>query len=109
MTLSAYQYMWVLAMFDLPTVKPEEKKAYASFRQELLNDGFSMMQYSIYIRHCGNLENADVHVKRIAAALPKKGELRVMVFTDKQFGRMQLFGGGYHDGLPEPGQQLEMF
>ena len=54
--------MWVIAMFDLPTDSQPARRAYTRFRKDLLEDGFSMMQYSIYIRHCASIENAEVHV-----------------------------------------------
>ena len=50
--------MWVIAMFDLPVHTPKARKAYARFRKDLIEDGFTMMQYSIYIRHCASIENA---------------------------------------------------
>lgn len=48
--------MWVIVMFDLPTDTPKARKAYARFRTDLLKDGFTMMQYSVYIRHCASIE-----------------------------------------------------
>ena len=53
--------MWVIAMFDLPTLTPQDRRAYARFRKDLIEDGFTMMQYSVYCRHCASIENADVH------------------------------------------------
>ena len=40
-----WRTMWVIAMFDLPTDTAHVRKAYARFRKDLLNDGFTMMQY----------------------------------------------------------------
>ena len=48
--------MWVFVFFDLPTSTPKERKAATSFRQELLKDGFTMFQYSLYMRHCASME-----------------------------------------------------
>lgn len=50
-----WRTMWVIAMFDLPTDTPKARKAYARFRKDLLSDGFTMMQYSVYIRHCASI------------------------------------------------------
>ena len=108
MTLSAYQYMWIVAMFDLPVDTPGRRKAYARFRKDLLADGFSMMQYSVYLRHCANAENAEVHVNRIEQALPSVGELRVLLMTDKQLERMRVFGTP-HEREPRGAAQLELF
>ena len=55
---SEYRIMWVLVFFDLPTETKKEKKAYADFRKNLQKDGFTMFQFSIYVRHCASSENA---------------------------------------------------
>jgi CRISPR/Cas system-associated protein endoribonuclease Cas2 len=62
--------MWVIAIFDLPTDTRVARKAYARFRKNLLDDGFTMMQYSVYSRHCASIENADGHVGRMGHKLP---------------------------------------
>ena len=63
---SEYRIMWVLVFFDLPTETKKEKKAYADFRKNLQKDGFTMFQFSIYVRHCASSENATVHKKRVS-------------------------------------------
>ena len=89
--LSEYRIMWVFVFFDLPTGTPKERKAATSFRQELLKDGFTMFQYSIYMRHCASMEQAQTHVRRVKAMLPDEGEVVIMTLTDKQFGMMEHF------------------
>ena len=49
---SEYRIMWVLVLFDLPTETKKDKKAYTNFRKNLQKDGFTMFQFSIYVRHC---------------------------------------------------------
>ena len=63
--LSAYRVMWILVFFDLPTDSKQDKQAYVLFRKQLQMDGFTMFQYSVYIRHCASMANADVHIKRV--------------------------------------------
>ncbi len=63
---SEYRIMWVLVLFDLPTeTKKKKRKAYSDFRKNLQRDGFTMFQFSIYVRHCASQENAEVHIKRV--------------------------------------------
>ena len=62
---SEYRIMWILVFFDLPTETKRDKQAYALFRKNLQRDGFTMFQFSIYIRHCASMENAQVHIKRV--------------------------------------------
>ena len=101
--------MWLVAMFDLPTDTKESRKRYAQFRKDLLKDGFSMMQFSVYIRHCASEENAAVHEARVERSLPPDGEVRVMAITDKQFERMRVFWGKMRKPTEAAPQQLEMF
>lgn len=90
---SEYRIMWVLVLFDLPTDTKKDKKAYADFRKNLQKDGFTMFQFSIYVRHCASSENADVHIKRVKSFLPEFGQVGIICITDKQFGNIELFYG----------------
>lgn len=107
--LSEYRVMWVLVFFDLPTETKKYRKASADFRKKLIRDGFTMFQFSIYIRHCASMENASVHIKRVRSFLPEYGQVGIMCITDKQFGNIELFYGRKLQALETPGQQLEMF
>ena len=70
---SEYRVMWILVLFDLPTETKKDKKAYTDFRKNLQKDGFTMFQFSIYVRHCASSENAAVHIKRVKSFLPEYG------------------------------------
>lgn len=107
--LNAYRIMWVLVLFDLPTETKKDRKAYATFRKKLQNDGFQMFQFSIYMRHCPSRENAQVHINRVKTILPAKGHVGIFQFTDKQFGMIELFYGKTATNPEAPSQQLEMF
>lgn len=109
MELSKYRFMWVIAMFDLPTDTSKARSDYTRFRNLLLKDGFAMMQYSVYIRHCPTQENADVHIRRVEAALPPEGEVRIILVTEKQFERMRVFWGKRRKPTENPPAQLEFF
>ncbi len=101
--------MWVLVFFDLPTETKKERKAYTEFRKKLLDDGFTMFQFSIYLRHCPSMENAQVHVNRVKKSLPELGMIGILCITDKQFGQMELFQGKKIKEVATPCQQLELF
>lgn len=107
--LSEYRIMWVLVFFDLPTETKKERKVYSDFRKRLLDDGFTMFQFSIYLRHCPSQENADVHIRRVKNILPEKGQIGILSITDKQFGKMELFHGKREEPVSTPYQQLELF
>ena len=107
--LNAYRIMWTLVMYDLPTETKMERKAAARFRKELQKDGFSMFQFSMYVRHSSSSENATVHSKRVKKNLPEHGKIGILQITDKQFGDMELFYGAKPVVLPNVPQQLELF
>lgn len=109
MLISGYRCMWVVAMFDLPVDTKKARRAYAQFRKALLKDGFSRLQFSVYVRHCASEENADVHSERVQQALPDDGEVRVLGITDKQFERMRVFWGKMRKATETPPHQLELF
>lgn len=104
-----YRVMWILVFFDLPTNTKKERKAASKFRKQLIADGFTMFQFSIYTRCCPSRENASVHVKRTKINLPNNGHVGILSITDKQFGMMELFFGKKAIETENPPQQLELF
>lgn len=109
MELSAYRFMWVFAMFDLPVDTPTARREYTRFRKRLLKDGFTRLQYSVYIRHCSSEENALVHIERVERGVPDDGEVRIVTVTDKQFERMRTFWGKMRKAPPPAPKQLTFF
>ena len=107
--LNKYRILWVFVYFDLPTQTKADKKRYTDFRRNLMQDGFSMVQYSIYARHSSSRENAEVHKKRVRKWLPPAGEVVLFEITDAQFGRMEFFIGKKDKERPDTPQQLELF
>lgn len=101
--------MWVIAMFDLPVDTKSARRAYTRFRKELLEDGFTMMQFSVYIRHCASLDNAELHVSRLGAMVPAKGEVRFLVITDNQFARIRVYFGKNREKVAPAPAQLQLF
>ncbi len=106
---SEYRVMWIMVFFDLPTETKKQRKASAKFRKDLITDGFTMFQFSIYIRNCPSAENAQVHINRVHRALPEYGKVGVLSITDKQFASMEIFFGKVSAEVPVVGQQLELF
>ncbi len=106
---SEYRIMWIMVFFDLPTETKRERKEHALFRKNLMRDGFTMFQFSIYIRHCASRENMQVHINRIKKLLPDKGKVGIIGITDKQFGEMEIFIGKKEEKQEAQGLQLELF
>ena len=109
MDLNGYRIMWLFVFFDLPTETKERGRNDSQFGSNLIKDGFSMMQFSVYIRHCASSESADVHEKRIHQLLPPMGKVSILRITDKQFGNiMNFWGKAEVPKAPQP-TQLELF
>lgn len=107
--ISSYQLMWILIMFDLPTETKKQRKAASEFRKYLISDGFTMFQFSIYVRNCASRENTEVHIRRIKQNLPVEGKICIISITERQFREIQLFEGTKKTPpLPEA-IQLEIF
>lgn len=88
-----YNIVRLLCMFDLPVETDEEKRAYREFRKNLIKEGFIMIQYSVYVRTCPNREFGNRLEKRIQKFIPKKGNIRLLVITEKQYNDMKLLVG----------------
>jgi CRISPR-associated protein Cas2 len=107
--LNAYRVMWLFVFFDLPTETKKDRKSYAQFRKSLQKDGFRMMQFSVYVRHCASLQSTQVHVKRVGKAVPEKGQVSIVQITDKQYGDIINFWGSATQALEAAPNQLELF
>ena len=101
--------MWILVFFDLPTETKKERKDAALFRKNLMRDGFTMFQFSIYVRHCASKENMDVHLKRVRTMIPEYGKVGVLNVTDRQFGDIEIFYGKKAVKDKSTPLQLELF
>ncbi len=107
--LSKFRVMWIMVLFDLPTETKKQRKAANDFRKNLLRDGFTMFQFSIYIRNCPSRDNAAVHVRRVKKWLPDYGYVGILKITDKQFGMIELFYSKQEFRSDHGSQQLLLF
>ena len=107
--LNGYAIMWRYVMFDLPVETKSQRRVAARFRKDLLKDGFTMHQFSVYVRHCASNEAATVHIKRIKNMVPEEGIISVLKVTDKQFGDTIRFIGKKRQPTPVQPMQLEFF
>lgn len=98
----------MLVMFDLPVGEREEKKAAASFRNFLLDQGFHMAQFSIYYRLLTGRDSALAMEKKIAASVPGEGSVHILTITDKQYENIKTFQGRRR-GSPKIPDQLTLF
>lgn len=85
--------MRIIVLFDLPTVTKAERRAYTLFRRFLINDGYDMIQFSIYGRVVANRDAEEKHSARVIVNLPPEGSVRVLTVTEKQYASMKILVG----------------
>ena len=104
--LSGYRLMWLLVMIDLPVVLKAERKAATEFRNRLLDMGFEMSQFSVYLRFCSSPTQVETYCKRVEAVLPPGGKVSILQLTDKQYERILTFHRG---AIQESGKAPDQF
>ena len=105
---------WIMAMFDLPVLTDKQKRVASRFRMDLLDDGYLMIQWSVYARPCVSYEQMDTHIARVKGMTPESGNVRLMFITDEQWGRsVTLIGPNYRQGSraadPKMPKQVEFW
>lgn len=79
--------------FDLPVKTKTEQREAAKFRKFLQNDGYYMLQYSVYVRICNGMDAVEKHRARIRNSLPDNGSIRLLVVTEKQYESIDILIG----------------
>jgi CRISPR-associated protein Cas2 len=87
------RFVWMFVFFDLPVGTKTDRRWAKKFRKFLKDDGFLMLQLSVYARVCRGEDAAEKHVQRVTKNLPPKGSVRTLQVTDKQYARMRLMLG----------------
>jgi len=106
---SAYRLMWMIVMFDLPVLTPRERKIATTFRNFLLDEGFTMSQYSVYLRFCGTREKAEAFSGNVRRKSPEIGDVSILFFTDRQFSEIINITNRRVKNNPEKPDQLLLF
>lgn len=86
--------MRLILFFDLPMNNKNERRVYQGFRKYLIKNGYMMMQYSVYCKIFANREAAINHAHILKTVVPKEGQIRLMLVTEKQYSRIEIITGG---------------
>lgn len=93
MSKETRRFMRLLVFFDLPTLTKADKRAYVVFRRFLIQDGYDMIQWSVYGRIINGFDDMLTHMKRLSTNLPPDGSVRSLQVSEKQFAQMKLLVG----------------
>ena len=107
--LSGYRFMWVFVMFDLPVMTKKERKEATDFRLKLLDNGFEMCQFSVYVRFCTSQTQVETYCRRVERQLPRGGKVDILQFTDKQYERIITYERRQKRRLKGAPDQYELF
>ncbi|MBS0292964.1 MAG: CRISPR-associated endonuclease Cas2 [Proteobacteria bacterium] len=107
--LTGDRLMWMVVMFDLPVVLKAERNAATAFRNTLLDLGFEMSQFSVYMRMCTSAAQVDTYCKRVEAALPPGGKVNILQFTDQQYECLICFRGQTQQPANNTPDQFDLF
>lgn len=88
-----YKTMKLLCFFDLPMQEKKDLREYRKFRNKLIEAGFVMMQFSVYVRTCPNRDFAMKIKKNTKKICPPSGNVRLLEVTEKQYNDIELIVG----------------
>jgi CRISPR-associated protein Cas2 len=106
MDTEKFKVGWLMVAFDLPVLTREQRKRATAFRNFLIDDGFQMIQFSVYARACVSFARQETHLDRVKKHLPPEGSVRAIFVTRAQWERSYVIQGSpasktEAEGLPE--------
>ena len=93
MDTEKFKMGWLIVAFDLPVLSKEQRKRAAGFRNYLLDDGYQMIQFSVYVRACVSFARQETHLERLKKNLPPEGRVRAIFVTRSQWERSFVIHG----------------
>ena len=84
---------WLMVCFDLPVVTKKQRKVASTFRKQLLDDGYQMIQWSVYARPCVTFSRQQTHLRRLELMVPEEGSVRAIFITRAQWERTYAIEG----------------
>ena len=101
--------MRTIIFFDLPNIYSRDKKNYLLFRKFLINEGFIMMQESVYSKIVLNSQQAELLLERVRKKAPKKGLIQVLTITERQYSNIEYVIGESNSKIINSFKFLEIF
>ena len=102
----SYRFMRIIVFFDLPTNTHEDLTHYRHFRKLLLENGFLMMQESVYCRLLITPSAEKRVIQELKKKKPPKGLVQVLTVTEKQFANMQYIVGASSSDVIDSDERL---
>lgn len=103
--VSGWSMMWILCMFDIPVGTKKQRRRATQFRTLLLDKGFVMKQFSVYIKPCASLQSAKNTTTKLKHFIPHDSMVSFLYITDKQYVTSDNFIG--KNSTPNEQQESE--
>lgn len=101
--------MRIILFFDLPSKSSQDLREYRKFHKFLIENGFMMLQESVYIKMVLNSTAGENFIQRIKNNMPEQGLVQILTITEKQFQKMQTLVGEFHSSLLDSDERIEFF
>jgi CRISPR-associated protein Cas2 len=106
MDTEKFKMGWLVVAFDLLVGTRQQRKQATDFRGFLLDDGYQMIQFSVYARACVTFARQETHIDRVKKSLPPEGSVRAIFVTRAQWERSFIINGSpaveqWPEELPE--------
>ena len=102
------RFMRVMVFFDLPTITDKNRHDYRKFRQFLVQEGFIMMQESVYVKLALNQNTAAAIIDALKKNKPPEGLVQILSVTEKQFSKIEIITGDYSSDTVDSDERLLM-
>ena len=93
MDTEKFKMGWLIVAFDLPVMSKSQRRIATKFRNFLLDDGYDMLQFSVYVRACVSFARQETHIERVKENLPPEGSIRAFFVTRAQWQRAFVLYG----------------
>lgn len=102
----SYRFMRIIVFFDLPTLTDKNRREYRSFRKMLIENGFVMMQESVYTRMVLNRTVQNSVVDLLIKNKPSDGLVQALVITEKQFSNIVNVLGSFQSDVVDTDERM---
>lgn len=101
--------MWHLVIFDLPVgTKPQRREA-TRFRKLLVDLGWTMEQFSVYVRYAPTGMSVVPEVSRMRSLVPAQGKVEIISVSDRQWSKAIRFFNSSPEEPPDPPSLVTLF
>jgi CRISPR-associated protein Cas2 len=110
MNRNGWRVMWLVLVYDCPTLTAEARHDYTNFRNTLLRENFVQLQKSVYVRHYPTMAAAESAIARLSKGVPTDAQAAFFMITDKQYGlTREFFGPRSTESKPDLPEQIGLF